>query len=96
MSKVYGSSVEALSDLLSSQHVAEVTADLSYLTKGIAYSFVQVTCEDGNGQYGLQAYWKEAEVLNKIAVENQIAVENPSVSESQKSSQSIYPMAISS
>ena len=89
MSKVYGSSVEALNDLLVSEHMAEVTANLSYLPNGIAYSFVQVTSDDGS-QYGLQAYGNEAIELYKIAVENL------SVSESQKGIQPVYPMAISS
>jgi hypothetical protein len=85
MSQVYGNSIEALNDLLSSQHVAEVAANLSYLTNGIEYSFVQVTCFDGS-QYGLQAYGKEAEELHKIATEKQIVVENLSISENQEAS----------
>jgi hypothetical protein len=89
MSNVYDSSVEAFNDLLSSQQVAEVTANLSYLTNGIEYSFVQVTCDDGS-QYGLQAYGKEAIELHRVAIENL------SIFEKLKYKKPVYPMAISS
>jgi hypothetical protein len=66
MSTQYGSSIEALDDLLTSNHV---TTSLSHLTNGIEYSFVEVTCSDGL-QYGLQAYGNEAIELNKLAAGN--------------------------
>ena len=68
-SAVYGSSVDALHDLLSSCQITEITTSLSHLTKGIECSFVEITCSDGN-QFGLQAYGKESLELNRVAVEN--------------------------
>lgn len=65
----YGSSVEALDDLLTSSHITDISTSLSHLTNGIEYSFVEVTCSDGV-QYGLQAYGNEAIELNKLAAEN--------------------------
>ena len=68
-SAVYGSSVDALHDLLSSCQITEITTSLSHLTNGIECSFVEITCSDGN-QFGLQAYGKESLELNRVAVEN--------------------------
>jgi hypothetical protein len=68
MSIVYGSSVEALHDLLSSHRVTEISTDLCQLTNGIEYVFVEITCDDGS-QYGLQAYGKEAIDLHRRALE---------------------------
>ena len=62
-SAVYGSSVDALHDLLSSCQITEITTSLSEC------SFVEITCSDGN-QFGLQAYGKESLELNRVAVEN--------------------------
>jgi hypothetical protein len=64
----YGNSVEALHELLSSGHVAKTDANISQLSNGIEYAFVEVTCDDG-GQYGLQAYGKEAVDLHREALE---------------------------
>jgi hypothetical protein len=68
------SSKDALLDLLrmSSPHkcrMIKVSENVSYLTNGIAYSFVEVAYENGL-QYGLQAYGKEPIELNKIALDN--------------------------
>jgi len=68
-SAVYGSSIDALHDLLSSCQITEISTSLSHLTNGVVCSFVEITCSDGN-QYGLQAYGKEALELNRVAVEN--------------------------
>ena len=68
-SAVYGSSIDALHDLLSSCQITEITTSLSHLTNGIECSFVEITCSDGN-QIGLQAYGKEALELNRIDHEN--------------------------
>ena len=68
-SAVYGSSIDALHDLLSSCQITEISTSLSHLTNGVVCSFVEITCNDGN-QYGLQAYGKEALELNRVAVEN--------------------------
>ena len=69
ISTQYGSSIEALDDLLTSNHVTDISTSLSHLTNGIEYSFVEVTCSDGS-QYGLQAYGNEAIELNKLAAGN--------------------------
>lgn len=69
ISTQYGSSIEALDDLLTSNHVTDIPTSLSHLTNGIEYSFVEVTCSDGS-QYGLQAYGNEAIELNKLAAGN--------------------------
>jgi hypothetical protein len=69
MSTGYGSSIEALHDLLSSNQITEISTSMSRLANGIEYSFVEVTCSDGV-QYGLQAYGKEALELNRIAIAN--------------------------
>jgi hypothetical protein len=69
MATQYGSSIEALDDLLTTNHVTDISTSLSYLTNGIEYSFVEVTCSDGL-QYGLQAYGNEAIELNKLAAGN--------------------------
>ena len=55
----YGSSIEALRDLLGSCPITEMSASLSHLSNGVEYSFVEITCDDGI-QYGLQSYGKEA------------------------------------
>jgi len=68
-SAVYGSSIDALHDLLSSCQITKITTSLSYLTNGIKCSFVEITCSNGN-QFGLQAYGKEALELNRVAVKN--------------------------
>jgi hypothetical protein len=65
----YGSSIDALDDLLTTSHVTNISASLSHLTNGMEYSFVEVTCSDGS-QYGLQAYGNEALDLNRMALEN--------------------------
>jgi hypothetical protein len=65
----YGSSIEALDDLLNSSQVIEISTSLSHLANGIEYSFVEVTCSDGV-QYGLQAYGNEAFELNRLALES--------------------------
>ena len=63
----YGSSKEALLDLLSHKsRVTQVSENVSYLSNGVAYSFVEVTADDGI-QYGLPAYGEEALELNRIA-----------------------------
>jgi hypothetical protein len=68
-SAVYGSSIDALHDLLSSCQITEISTSLSHLINGVVCSFVEITCSDGN-QYGLQAYGKEALELNRVAVRN--------------------------
>jgi hypothetical protein len=68
----YGSSVDALRSLLTSSsscYVTKVSANVSYLSNGIEYSSLEITCSDGI-QYGLQAYGKEALELHKVALEN--------------------------
>jgi hypothetical protein len=65
----YSSSVEALLDLLSSCHITDISTHISLLANGIEYSFVQVTCKNGE-QYGLQAYGIEARELHRVACEN--------------------------
>jgi hypothetical protein len=69
MATQYGSSIEALDDLLTTNHVTDISTSLSYLTNGMEYSFVEVTCSDGI-QYGLQAYGIEALELNRLAADN--------------------------
>ncbi len=64
----YGSSIEALRDLQSSNNITRISTSLTVLENGIEYSFVEVTCSDGI-QYGLQAYGNEALELNKVAQE---------------------------
>ena len=64
----YGSSIEALQDLRSSNKITEISTSLAVLENGIEYSFVEVTCSGGM-QYGLQAYGNEALALNKAAHE---------------------------
>jgi hypothetical protein len=73
MSTGYDSSIDALRDLLSSQQITDITANLSHLTNGIEYSFVEVTCNDGV-QYGLQAYGKEALELNRVALQELVKI----------------------
>ena len=68
MSIVYGSSIEALHDLFGSRTVTEISVNLSQLTNGIEYVFVETTCDDGS-QYGLQAYGKEALELHREVLE---------------------------
>jgi hypothetical protein len=65
----YASSIQALHDLLGSCHITEMSVNLSHLSNGIEYTFVEITCADGI-QYGLQAYGKEALELNRIAHKN--------------------------
>lgn len=69
MPSAYWNSIEALSDVLSSSHISEISTSLTRLASGIEYSFVEVTCSDGV-QYGLQAYGDEAVELNRIALKN--------------------------
>jgi hypothetical protein len=64
----YGSSIDALRDLRSSNNITKISTSLTVLENGIEYSFVEVTCSDGI-QYGLQAYGNEAIELNKVAQE---------------------------
>jgi hypothetical protein len=73
MSTGYDSSIDAFRDLLSSQQITDITANLSHLTNGIEYSFVEVTCNDGV-QYGLQAYGKEALELNRVALQELVKI----------------------
>ena len=65
-STTHSNSIEALRDLVRTYSITEITANLSHLTNGVEFSFVEVTCNDGM-QYGLQAYGKEAIELNRIA-----------------------------
>jgi hypothetical protein len=65
---MYSSSIEAIRDLFRSRRVTEISANLSRLTNGIEYVFVEITCYDGS-QYGLQAYAKEALELHREALE---------------------------
>jgi hypothetical protein len=46
-----------------------MSVNLSHLSNGIEYTFVEITCADGI-QYGLQAYGKEALELNRVALAN--------------------------
>ncbi|MPZ08318.1 MAG: hypothetical protein GEU26_18210 [Nitrososphaeraceae archaeon] len=63
----YGSSKEALLDLLSHKsRVTQVSENVAYLANGVAYSFIEVTSDDGI-QYGLPAYGEESLELNRIA-----------------------------
>jgi hypothetical protein len=64
----YGSSIEALRDLRSSNNITKMSTNLIVLENGIKYSSVEVTRSDGI-QYGLQAYGNEALGLNKVAQE---------------------------
>ena len=68
MSIMYSSSIEALHDLLRSRRVTDISANLSRLTNGIGYVFVEITCHDGS-QFGLQAYGEEALELHRVALE---------------------------
>jgi hypothetical protein len=72
----YGSSIEALRGLLQSCHITEMSSNLSHLSDGIEYSFVEITCDDGI-QYGLQAYGKEALELYRVALENIFKEQKP-------------------
>lgn len=85
MSIVYGGSIEALHDLLSSRRVTEMSANLSQLRNGIEYVFVEITCEDGR-QYGLQAYGKEASELHREALK---------ISEKRKEEKPVSPIIVS-
>jgi hypothetical protein len=77
MSTTYGNSIEALNDVINSYPISEITVNLSHLTNGVEYSFVEVTCDDGV-QYGLQAYGKEALELYRVAFQEllKISVKN--------------------
>jgi hypothetical protein len=77
MSATYGNSIEALHDVINSYPISEITANLSHLTNGVEYSFVEVICDDGI-QYGLQAYGKEALELYRVAFQEllKISVKN--------------------
>jgi hypothetical protein len=66
MPPAYGSSIEALHNLRSSNNITKIATSLSVLQNGIEYSFVEVTCSDGI-EYGLQAYGNEALALDKEA-----------------------------
>jgi hypothetical protein len=66
MPPAYGSSIEVLHNLRSSNNITKIATSLSVLQNGIEYSFVEVTCSDGI-EYGLQAYGNEALALNKAA-----------------------------
>ena len=57
-----------LNDLLNSNRVTDICTNLSQLTNGIDYVFVEVTCDDGS-QYGLQAYGIEALDLHMRVLE---------------------------
>jgi hypothetical protein len=46
--------------------ITKMSDKISYMTNGIKYYFVEVTCSDGI-QYGIQAYGEEAEHLYKEA-----------------------------
>jgi hypothetical protein len=71
----YDNSIEALDCLLATSHVANISTSFSYLTDGMEYSFVEVTCNDGS-QYGLQAYGNEAFELNRLAAANVSKINN--------------------
>jgi hypothetical protein len=47
-------------------HITKMSDKISYLTNGLKYYFVEVSCNDGI-QYGIQAYGEEAEDLYKEA-----------------------------
>lgn len=64
----FGSSIEALQVLQSSNDITDISTSLTVLQNGIEYTFVEVTCGDGT-QYGLQAYGNEALALNKAVRE---------------------------
>lgn len=62
----FGSSIEALQVLQSSNDITDISTSLAILANGIEYTFVEITCSDGV-QYGLQAFGNEALALNKAA-----------------------------
>jgi len=62
----FGSSIEALHDLQSSNDITDISTSLAVLANGIEYTYVVITCSDGV-QYGLQAFGNEALALNKAA-----------------------------
>jgi hypothetical protein len=74
-SNQYDNSIEALDCLLATSHVTNISTSFSYLTDGMEYSFVEVTCNDGS-QYGLQAYGNEAFELNRLAAANVSKIDN--------------------
>lgn len=46
--------------------ITKISDKITYMTNGLKYYFVEVTCSDGI-QYGIQAYGDEAEDLYKEA-----------------------------
>jgi hypothetical protein len=66
----YDSSMDPLLDLQNSCQITEINSSLSHLVNGIAYSFVEVTWNDGI-QYGLQAYGNEALALKSSFTSSQ-------------------------
>jgi hypothetical protein len=60
----YGSSIDALYDLQSSNDITEISTSLAVLENGIEYMVVEITCSDGT-QYDLQAFGNEALALDK-------------------------------
>jgi hypothetical protein len=69
VSSQYGSSIDAFYSVINSRRISDVSTSSTELANGIQYSFVEITCSDGS-QYGLQAYGKEAEELNRVALQN--------------------------
>jgi hypothetical protein len=73
MSTSYGSSIDALNELRNSCQIADISASLSHLANGVAYSFIEVTCSNGT-QYGLQAYGNEALELHRVAFQELLKI----------------------
>ncbi len=67
----YNDSPDALRQLillrLYGGRISRSSGEVSILTNGLPYFFVEVTLEDGN-QYGIPAYGEEAIELHKEAV----------------------------
>ena len=71
----YNNSVDALQRLLStgqSSHssncrITKIPQDILYMTNGIEYCAVEITCDDAT-QYGIQAYGEEAIELHEEAL----------------------------
>jgi hypothetical protein len=72
----YQDSVHALKELIPSEsneisshscRITKLSHSVSHLTNGIEYCVVEVTC-DGGGQYGIQAFGREAVQLHKEAL----------------------------
>ena len=63
----YGSSIDAFYDVINSRRSKCIYKFIAFSQ----YSFVEITCSEGNNgsQYGLHAYEKEASELNRVALE---------------------------